>query len=296
MIPPPFRYLAATSVADALALLAADRSAVVLAGGQTLLNALKLDLVSPSALIDVHRLPELRTVEHDASIGALRIGAAVTYAELAVHPLVREHVPSLAQVCATMVDRQVRNRGTIGGNCCLNDPACNLPPLLAALDARFEFARHGEPLREAGPEEFFLGALLTLVAGGALLTAVTIPVTGSGTRVAYRHQLVGADSWALARAVVRVDLTGEAVTGVRVFLAAVPGSPVRLRRVEDVLRGGLDAATGTAALAAFDADPVETLADSHGSAAYRLALARVQLRRAIAEVSTPSTPAQEVAA
>ena len=180
MIPPPFRYLGARSLPEALSLLATHDGAAVLAGGQSLVNALKLDLVSPSALVDVHRLPELREVEHAGA--ELRIGAAVTYAELAGHPLVRAHVPALAEVAGGLVDRQVRNRGTIGGNCCLNDPTNNLPPLLASLEATFEVQQDGVPARTVPADEFFLGTLLTVAHGPAMLTAVTVPVQTAGTQ------------------------------------------------------------------------------------------------------------------
>lgn len=295
MIPPPFRYLAPSSLSAALALLSTHEGAVVLAGGQSLVNALKLDLVAPSALVDVHRLPELRGVEEVD--GGLHIGAAVTYAELAGHPLVKRRVPILASVAAGLVDRQVRNRGTIGGNCCLNDPANNLPVLLAALECTFEVRAHGQEPQVVEAEDFFLGTLLTVAHGPTMLTAVVVPAETSGRRAAYRHQQVGADSWALARAVVRVDVDEDEVVRARVYLGAVPGSPRRLEAVEDVLLGATPGPdTTAAALAAFDGEDVETLGDAHGSAAYRLAVTRVQLKRALNDICTLSAPAQEAVA
>lgn len=295
MIPPPFRYLGPRSLPEALSLLATHEGAVVLAGGQTLVNALKLDLVQPPALIDVHRLPELRDVV--LSQGALQIGAAVTYAELAGHPLVSRHAPVLASVSAGLVDRQVRNRGTIGGNCCLNDPTNNLPPLLAALDATFEVQEHGKATRVVAADDFFVGTLLTAAHGRVMLTGINVPVQSEDTKVAYRHQLVGADSWALARAVVRVDVDGDTITGSRVYLGAVPGSPRRLPQVEGALQDApLSGELVAAGSAAFDAEQVETDGDSHGSASYRLAMARVQLKRALADIAVPTNSAREAVA
>lgn len=283
MIPPPFRYLRATSAADAAVLLAETPGAVVLAGGQSLLNALKLDLVAPTALIDIHRLGELREIA--AVDGGLRIGAAVTYAELAASEAVRMQVPMLATVCAGLVDRQVRNRGTIGGNVCLNDPTNNLPPLLAAIGASFEvLTSDGRATYDAG--EFFLGTMLT-AAGGGVLTQITVQATPPNARVFYRHQQVGADSWAVARVVGAASLTGDGLADLRLCLAAVPGSPVRLGAVEAVLEGAsaTDAVVVDAALAAFDAADVEFVADHHGSAAYRRQIARVQLKRLLADLA-----------
>lgn len=295
MIPPPFRYLRPRTLDEALTLLVEEDGAVALAGGQTLVNALKLDLVSPGALVDIHRLPELRGVEEVD--GALRIGAAVTYAELATHPLVLESVPALARVAAGLVDRQVRNRGTIGGNCCLNDPANNLPPLLAALGATFELLREGAAPRGLSSEEFFLDTLVTAAGGGALLAAVSVPVQQLGTRIAYRHQQVGADSWALARAVVRLDLDDDVITSSRVYLGAIPHSPLRLPGVEAVLDNARrEPATTASALDAFDGAEIDTVGDSHGSAAYRLAMARVQLKRALGEaIAVPDQHEEEAA-
>lgn len=295
MILPPFRYVRAMSVDHALETLSAHPGSAALAGGQTMINALKLDLVSPSVLVDVHRLDALRAVAE--TDGELRVGSAMTYAELATDPVVALRVPVLAAVASGLVDRQVRNRGTIGGNCCLNDPASNFPPLLAALDARFVVRSAGEPAQTLDAGEFFLGSLLTRARGPCLLLAVHVPIPGEGTRVAYRHQQVGADSWALARAVVRVDLDEDGtVRRPRVVLGAVPGAPLRLTSVEAVLSGRkLTEETVAEALAAFDTAGVETRGDSHGSAAYRLAMARVQLARALSDVRTRPLPSEEVA-
>lgn len=282
MIPPPFRYLRATSVEEAVSLLSEVPGSVLLAGGQTLVNALKLDLFEPTALIDIHRLDALRGIE--ATDAAVTIGAAVTYAELAASETVREAVPMLAEVCAGLVDRQVRNRGTIGGNVCLNDPTSNLPPLLAALDARFT-VRTSDGTTTFGAEDFFLGTLLTAATGG-MLTSITVPSTPPTTRVFYRHQQVGADSWALARVAGSVSLTDQGLDAARLFLAAVPGSPIRLTTVEAVLQGARlnDPATADAALAAFDDTPVGFIGDTHGSARFRRTLARVQLKRLIGDI------------
>ena len=127
MIIPPLRYLRPANLAEAVHWLSALDGSIVLGGGQTLLNALKLDLVAPEYLVDVHRLEELAgmTVATD---GTVRIGAASTYAAIAADPGVQQAAPSVSTMAAGLVDRQVRNRGTIGGNVCLNDPTNNMPP------------------------------------------------------------------------------------------------------------------------------------------------------------------------
>lgn len=283
MIIPPVRYLRPGTLAEAVDLLATVDGAAVLAGGQTLLNALKLDLVQPTALVDIHRLDELRGI--DVTSGStLVIGAATTYAAIAASPLVRESHPSVAEMAAGLVDRQVRNRGTIGGNCCLNDPTNNFPPLLTALGADFRTTGTSGPegWRSVPASRFFTGGLSTALRPGEVLTSVRIPPLPSGSRVAHRHLQVGADSWAMARAVVRLDTADGTVTGARIVLGAVPGSPLRLTTVEEALTGRpLDASLVETAAAAFDQEDIATVGDVHSSAEYRREMAKVQLRRAL---------------
>lgn len=274
MILPPVRYLRPATPAGAVTALSEVDGSVVLAGGQTLLNVLKLDLAHPTALVDVHRIDALRGVRYTED-GTLVAGAATTYAELASSPDVRRKHPAVAEMAAGLVDRQVRNRGTIGGNCCLNDPTNNFPPLLAALDARFRIlGASGE--RVLCADEFFLGTLTTAVGRAELLTEIEVPALSPNSVVAHEHLQVGADSWALARAVVRLDVADGVVTDARVVLGAVYGSPLRLSEVERLLVGAPPAAE----LPRLDLD-VDAADDVHGSAAYRREMAEIQLRRAI---------------
>ncbi|MFC4472251.1 FAD binding domain-containing protein [Streptomyces xiangluensis] len=280
MILPPLRYVRPRTLPEATTLLTEIDGSAVLAGGQSMINALKLDLAQPTALVDVHRLDELRGIEVTAD-GTLVIGAAVTYAKIAASPVVRRLQPSVAEMAEGLVDRQVRNRGTIGGNCCLNDPTNNFPPLLAALGAFFHTASTAGR-RSITTDTFFSGSLATSLRLGELLTSVHIRPLEVGTRVAHRHLQLAADSWALARAVVRLDVIDGMVDGARVVLGAVPGSPLRLTAVEDAVTGRqADASLIEPALAAFDGSGVEAVGDAHASAAYRVEMAGVQLRRAI---------------
>jgi aerobic carbon-monoxide dehydrogenase medium subunit len=281
MILPPFRYLRPRSLDDAVSLLAGNEGAAVLAGGQTLLNVLKLDLAAPSALVDIHRLDELRTVGLDGD-GMLRIGAAVTYAALAADPIVIEHQPAISTMAAGLVDRQVRNRGTIGGNCCLNDPTSNFPPLLVALDARFHVVGP-TGRRSVTADDFFAGTLITALAPDEILAAIEVPPLPETARVVHQHLQVGADSWAVARSVVRLDVAGGSVRVARVVAGAVLNAPLRMAAVEAVLVGSA-AEPGLAdrAAAAFDDAGVMTVDDVHCSAGYRARMSRIQLRRAVA--------------
>lgn len=291
MILPPLQYLRPGSVTDAVDLLSSVDGSTVLAGGQTLINMLKLDLIAPAALVDVHRLDELRRIELDAD-GTLIIGAATTYREIAISPLVRKHQPAVSTMAGGLVDRQVRNRGTIGGNCCLNDPANNFPPLLTALHARFRSV--GGPIAIRSAEDFFTGTLATALAPNELLTAVEIPALPAGTIVEHAHQQLAADSWAIARAVVRLDVSGDpgsdnTVTDARVVLGAVLGSPLRLGPIERALVGRRVDATLPQAADEVGALWINTVDDTHCSAGYRREMAHVQLRRALRAAAERST-------
>lgn len=282
MLLPPLRYLRPETPGEAVALLSDVDDSVVLAGGQTLLNMLKLDLAQPTALVDVHRIEALHGVRH-AQDGSLVVGAATTYATLAGSPEARRTHPAVAQMAAGLVDRQVRNRGTIGGNCCLNDPTNNFPPLLAVLDARFRaLGPDGE--RVLATDEFFVGTLATGLRRGELLVSIEIPPLQPGSAIAHEHLQVGADSWAIARAVVRLDIGNSAdglVSDARAVLGAVYGSPLRLPAVEQRLIGRPpDASLADAADAVPDAH-LDTVDDGHCTAEYRREMAEAMVRRAI---------------
>src|SRR5215211_1914906 len=153
-------YARPSSLDEALSLLAATDGARALAGGQTLVNVMKARAASPDALIDLKGLGELKGIELAAD-GTLRIGAMATYTEIAESAEARAR-PILGEVCATIADVQVRNRGTIGGNVCSNDPTNHLPPLLAAVGAQMTIAGAGGE-RTVPADDFFLGVYMTAV-------------------------------------------------------------------------------------------------------------------------------------
>src|SRR5919201_3373351 len=133
---------------------------------------MKTRAASPDVLVDLNALDELRAIR--TSRDGLELGAMVTYSQLLASSEVEVTRPIVAEVAATIADVQVRNRGTVGGNVCSNDPTNHLPPLLAALGARMTIVgAQGE--REVPAEEFFLGVYLTAVGPGELLTRITVP-------------------------------------------------------------------------------------------------------------------------
>src|SRR6266540_5702589 len=165
-------YARPASVQEALRLLAANDGARALAGGQTLINVMKARAASPDVLVDLQDLDELRGITETGN-GGLEIGAMTTYAEL--NSLDAAGARSiLGEVASTIADVQVRNRGTIGGNVCSNDPTNHFPPLLAALEAELTILGEGGE-RTVSAHEFFEGVYLTAVRPGELLTKVRVP-------------------------------------------------------------------------------------------------------------------------
>src|SRR4051795_712950 len=210
-------YARPSSLDEALSLLAATDGARALAGGQTLVNVMKARAASPDMLVDLNGLGELKRIDLAAD-GTLRIGAMATYTDILESAEARAR-PILGEVCATIADVQVRNRGTIGGNVCSNDPTNHLPPLMCAIGAHFTIAgESGE--RTVDASEFFLGVYLTAVGPGELLTAITIP---AGKHDGFAAVTLGADGTCIANAA--ATLNGS----LRVALGCVDAVPIVVR-------------------------------------------------------------------
>jgi carbon-monoxide dehydrogenase medium subunit len=177
--------------------------------------------------------------------------------------------PILAEVVSTIADVQVRNRGTVGGNICANDPTNHLPPLMAAIGARMTIASRGGE-REVPADEFFLGVYLTAVGPGELLTKITIP---AGKRDGFAAITLGADGTCIANAA--ASLNGH----VRIALGCVDAVPVVLEP---------ESPEADAVRAAVHAAGIDAPADVHASAEYRLHLAEVLAVRAAGQAQERS--------
>src|SRR5438552_8236115 len=210
-------YARPGSLAEALELLRADEGARALAGGQTLINVMKARAGSPDALIDLNGLEELRGIELGAD-GTLELGAMTTYAEIIASAEARAR-PILGEVCAQIADVQVRNRGTVGGNVCSNDPTNHLPPLLVAIGATMTIlGAGGERSIPAG--DFFLGVYMTAAGSGELLTKISVP---PGKHDGSASVPIGRDGTCIVN--VAASLNGEA----RLAIGCVDAVPVLVK-------------------------------------------------------------------
>ena len=276
MYPAAFDYLRAGSVAEALAALDANPDGQLLAGGHSLLPALKLRLAQPALLIDVGRLEELAGVERRG--GRLRIGALTCHDRVARAPEVAAGARLLAEACAKVGDPAVRNWGTLGGNLAHADPASDPPAALAAAGAELELTSAAGGRRVAA-EEFFSDLFLTQLAAGEMITAVELPVAGAGTGSAYLKHPHPASGYAVCGAAAVVSVDGEGRC--RAARLAIGGAgPVPVLADLGALTGAaLTASALDEVLADLTVD--EPLEDAYAPGAYRQRLARVLGRRAL---------------
>ena len=267
MLLAPVEYARPSSLAEAVRLLGAYDGARALAGGQTLTNVMKARAAAPDVLVDLNGLAELRTISR-ATDGGLELGAMATLSELIHSADVAEARPILAEVASQIADVQVRNRGTIGGNICSNDPTNHLPPLIAALGATMT-VRGADGERAVAADEFFLGVYMTAVEPGELLTKIAIPAK-SGAHDGFASVTIGADGTCIVNAAATVQ-EGQA----RIALGCVAAVPTLLTTAaeESAVRGAVQAA---------ELDPPS---DVHASADYRRHLAELVAVRAVAEAS-----------
>ena len=271
-------YARPSTVDEAVAILSQHDGARALAGGQTLVNVMKARAASPDVLVDLGRLAELKTIGFSAD-GMLELGAMVTTTDIVASSEVDVARPILAHVGATIADVQVRNRGTIGGNVCVNDPTNHFPPLLVALGATFTI-RGASGERVVSADDFFLGVYLTAVAEGELLTRISVPPRTPGSGDGFAGLAIGAHGTYIVNAAATVS-----DAGVRVAIGCVDAVPVRATQMETQLAGTDLTAESVRAAAEGLGGTLDPPSDVHASADYRRHLAAVSAVRAVLEAA-----------
>jgi aerobic carbon-monoxide dehydrogenase medium subunit len=276
----PVEYARPGSVEEAISLLGGHPNARALAGGQSLVNVMKLRVASPDVLVDLADLEELREIEPTAD-GGLELGAMVTYSQLMLSAHVAERRPILAEVAGQIADVQVRNRGTLGGNVCSNDPTNHFPPLMVTTGATFT-VRGPEGERIVPAEEFFQGVYLTAVAPGELLTKITIP-GGSGSD-GFAALAIGKDGTGIVTVAATIAGNGT-VESARIAVGCVAAVPVRATEMEEALVGHEATEERARAAAQGLGSSLDPPDDVHASAAYRRHLAEVLAVRAVLQAA-----------
>ncbi len=280
MFPASFGYVAARSVEEALQLLTQQgEDAKLLAGGHSLIPAMKLRLASPRTLIDLATIPGLRGVRIDGD--TLAIGALTVHADVASSDLVRKRLPGLAEAASVIGDVQVRNRGTIGGSVAHADPAADLPVILTALNASFVLQSLSGK-RAVVADDFFTDFYTTAMTAHEVLTEIRVPLPAAGSGTAYVKLPHPASGYVVVSAgVVITRQASGSCASARVALGGLGSGPVRARATETGLQGKSltpEVIAAAAAKAIETADPVE---DSYASAEYKRHVATVYTRRAI---------------
>jgi aerobic carbon-monoxide dehydrogenase medium subunit len=257
-------YASPETVDEAVRLLSTHEDARPLAGGQSLINVMKTRVAAPAVVVDLNRIQDLREIRVGTN-RALEIGAMVSYDQLIRSPEAASARPILGEVALTIADVQVRNRGTVGGNLCSNDPTNHLPPLMVAVGATMT-VRGEESERTVPAEEFFEGVYATAVGSGELLMKVTVPALAEEEGDGWASATLGKDG----TGIVNVAATVRDGTA-RIAIGCVAAIPVLVTAAADEV-AVRDAVSGAGL------DPPE---DVHASAEYRRHLAGVLAARAV---------------
>jgi aerobic carbon-monoxide dehydrogenase medium subunit len=279
MIPANFDYESPRTLTEALDLLALRQEAKILAGGHSLLPAMKLRLTQPALLVDIGRIGGLIYIRESGD--RVAIGAMTTHAEVASSQLLLRSSPLLALTGTQIGDTQVRNRGTIGGSLAQAHPAADYPAAVLALDAEIvAHSRSGERVIPA--TKFFTGMFTTELRSDEIITEIRVPTT-TGEGVAYKKFHHPASGYAVVGVAVRLKMPGAAIDSAAVGITGVSDIAYRAAAVEKALRGKPVSAIANAA--AHAAHGVEVLGDSYASAEYRKHLVTVITRRALEQAA-----------
>ena len=263
MITYPFNYKRANSVADAVEMLRNAPDGKLLAGGQTLIAAMKMRLANPSDLIDISGIKELNYIR--VANGAVAIGAATSHFDVYASAEVKKAIPALSALAGLIGDPAVRHKGTLGGSVANNDPAADYPAAVLALGATIRTNR-----RSIAADDFFTGMFSTALEEGEIVTEVSFPIP---EKAAYQKFPNPASRYAMAGVFV-----ARFKDGIRVAATGAGPCVFRVPQMEAALAKSFT--PDAVAKIAVDADGLNS--DIHGSAEYRANLVTVMAKRAVA--------------
>ena len=279
MIPTQFDYVRANSLYEALSLLAQNEEAKILAGGHSLIPAMKLRLAAPPMLIDIGRIKELAYIHEEQ--GQICIGAMTTHYQIESSSFLKQYCPLLPECAAHIGDVQVRNKGTIGGSLAHSDPAGDWPAAIIALNAELVAAsRNGE--RRIKADDFFVDLLTTALEPGEILREIRINEANGRTGQAYVKMHHPASGFAVVGVAANLTRDGDGVCrSAGIGITGVSSKAYRAAAVESILTGKKPDEQTIAAAASHATDGVDLNGDLFASADYRRHLANVYTRRAI---------------
>ncbi|HEX3474733.1 MAG TPA: xanthine dehydrogenase family protein subunit M [Kofleriaceae bacterium] len=279
MIPASFDYHAPKTLDEAIALLGRlGDTAKILAGGQSLIPAMRFRLAAPDTLIDISRIRDLAYVEERGD--HLAIGAMTREHALEASPVVAASYPLLLDTAKVIADPLVRNKATVGGNLAHADPANDHPATMLAYGAQV-VARGASGTRTIAIDDLFVGLFETSLKPGEILTEIRIPKPGKSSGGAYLKIERKVGDYAVAAVAVQLELAGAAIKTVRIGLTNVSSVPMRARHAEAALAGKQptdDVLEAAGKAAAAECDPS---ADLRGQIDYKRDLVRVLTKRAV---------------
>jgi carbon-monoxide dehydrogenase medium subunit len=281
MIPAPFDYLTPATLDEAISLLAEHPDdAKLLAGGHSLIPAMKLRLAMPQILIDIGRIKDLAYIREEGD--QVRIGAMTTHHAMESSDRLRDLCPILPECAAQIGDVQVRNKGTVGGSVAHADPAADWPAVMLALRAEM-VAASAKGDRVIAADDFFVDMLTTALEPGEILREIRIPIPAGRFGQAYLKVPQPASGFAVVGVAVHlVRNQSGACESASISITGVASKAYRASGVETALAGSALDKAAIAAAAATAADGVSINGDLYASESYRTHLAIVYTRRAIA--------------
>ncbi len=280
MIPASFEYAAPASVAEAIGLLQKHgEDAKILAGGHSLLPAMKLRLAQPTTLIDISKIAELQGISVGSSVV---IGAGTSYHAIANSAAVQSNCKVVAECAGQVGDIQVRNRGTIGGALAHNDPAADLTAVILALGGTVT-AQGAGGNRDINADDLFVSIFTTALEPNEIITKVTVPVVGKGSGAAYAKLRHPASRYAIVGVAAYVTISGGKVSSARIAVTGAGPMATRQSDAEAALIGSDGSDAAIAAAAEKSGEGMEYLGDIHASAEYRKAMVKVYTKRALSE-------------
>jgi aerobic carbon-monoxide dehydrogenase medium subunit len=277
MIPARFEYEVAESPEHALKLLGSE-DAKLIAGGHSLIPALRLRLARPSLLVDVGRLADLAYVRDEG--GHVAVGALTRHKDVRDAAILHEHCPIVSHTAGLIGDPQVRHRGTIGGSLAHGDPASDLPAVVLALDADLVVRGAGGD-RVVSAREFFEGVFRTAIAPTEMLVEIRLPKLGSSTGWAYVKASRRAQDWATVAVAALVERSNGSLGRAAIGLTNMGATPLRAIAAEAAIAGGASIADA----ARLASEATEPPSDHAASAEYRTRLVQVLARRALEEAT-----------
>ena len=283
MKPPAFRYVAPTTLEEALAARAAHaEDSAILAGGQSLMPLLNLRMAFPGTVIDLGGVSELAGIREWGD--GVAIGAMTRQRAAESNSLIRERAPLASAAFPKIGHAAIRNRGTVGGSIAHADPAAELPAVALALDAQLVAKKKGGE-RTIDAADFFAGFLTTALERDELLVEVRLPALPKGHGVAFHEIARRHGDFALVGVAAVVAVDGGKITDARLAFIGGGGAPVRAREAEKMLVGAEPGAEVFAEAAERAKSELDPPGDTHASAAYRRRVAGVLTQRVLEEAT-----------